>query len=388
MTAIRRSATQLRTLLVVVAATAVLADASVAQRVSIRAGRLLDPVSGRVSLDQMITVQDGRILSVRSGWKPAAGDSVVDLSGFTVLPGLIDAHVHLAIGGPPRANAMAILNAGFTTIMDLGARTTRLLAIRDSMNNGFIPGPRVLAAGIWIGRKDGVCEFNGIGIAGGAEGFRQRVRENVAAGADFIKACVSGWRGDAYAHPDEYEMPDSVLAAIVTEAALSKRRVIVHAISFGSVRAALRAGAHGLAHAAYLDAAIAQAMKARGVFMIPTLASLTAGDSTAGARALVAATMLAYRNGVSLVFGTDGGVLPHGQNALEFVALIEAGITPLDAIRSATVAAAQALGLAESVGTITPGKSADLIAVEGDPLSDITALQRVRFVMLKGRAIK
>jgi imidazolonepropionase-like amidohydrolase len=358
-----------------------------AQRIVIRAGRLLDPVAGRLIPNQTIVVERGRITAVGTNLPTAPGDSVVDLSAYTVLPGLIDAHVHLGIGRPPRTTALADLRAGFTTVVDLGARTTRVLAFRDSINAGLIPGPRVLAAGIWIGKQGGVCEFSGIGISGGAEPFRQRVRDNVAAGADVIKACISGWPAAAYAEPGSYELPDSVITAIVEEARRLGRRVIAHDISPGGVQAALRAGVHGLAHAAYLDSASADQLRQREVFLIPTLASLTAGDSSPGSRALLAATVLAHRAGVRLVFGTDGGVLPHGQNAEEFAVLARAGIPLLDAVRAATSGAAQALGLADSLGTLAPGKVADLIAVEGDPLRDASALRRVRFVMVRGRVV-
>ena len=358
-----------------------------AQRIVIRAGQLLDPVAGRLIPNQTILVERGRITAVGTNLPTAPGDSVVDLSAYTVLPGLIDAHVHLGIGGPPRTTALADLRAGFTTVVDLGARTTRVLAFRDSINAGLIPGPRVLAAGIWIGKQGGVCEFNGIGISGGAEPFRQRVRDNVAAGADVIKVCISGWPAAAYAEPDGYELPDSVITAIVEEARRLDRRVIAHDISPGGVRAALRAGVHGLAHAAYLDSASADQLRQRDVFLIPTLASLTAGDSSAGSRGLLASTVLAHRAGVRLVFGTDGGVLPHGQNAEEFAVLARTGIPLADAVRSATSGAAQALGLADSLGTLIPGKAADLIAVEGDPLRDASALRRVRFVMVRGRVV-
>lgn len=359
-----------------------------AQRTVVRAGQMLDVGSGRMLRNVLIGVDGRRIEFVREGGAPAAGDSVIDLSRYTVLPGLIDAHVHLGIGGPVRDNAIADLRAGFTTVVDLGARTTRLLPIRDSINAGQIPGPRVLAAGIWIGRQGGVCEFNGIGIAGGADGFRARVRENVAAGADVIKACVSGWPATSYTSPNEYELPDSVLAAIVEEATRSGRKVIAHDISSAGVRAAVRAGVKGLAHAAYVDSSIAAEMRRAGMFMIPTLASLTGTDSSAASRALFDGVRAAYRAGVTLVFGTDGGVLPHGSNAMEFLAMARAGVSVIDAIRAATINAASALGLADSVGTIAPGMVADLIAVEGDPLADLKALQRVRFVMRGGQACK
>jgi imidazolonepropionase-like amidohydrolase len=359
-----------------------------AQRTVVRAGSLLDPVSGRVSRDQYIVIERGRVVSVSGTRQAPAGDSVVDLSGYTVLPGLIDAHVHLSIGGPPSRNALADLQAGFTTVVDLGARSTRMLRIRDSIDAGQIPGPRVLAAGIWVGRKDGVCEFSGIGLSGGAEVYRQRVRENVSAGAYLTKACVTGWPADAYANSDAYEMPDSILAAVVDESRKAGRMVIAHDISVGGVRAAQRAGVKGLAHAAYLDSATARSVKESGMFMIPTLASLTGGDTSAAARALVAATGVVYRAGVPMVFGTDGGVLPHGQGAQEFAALVAAGVSPMDAIRSATSGAAMALGLSDSLGVLAPGKVADLIAVEGDPLADVGSLGRVRFVMRGGRVVK
>ena len=358
-----------------------------AQTTAIRAGRIIDPVTGRVASNQTILVEGGRIRAVGAGLTPPAGATVYDLSTLTVIPGLIDAHVHLIIGGSVRDNALADLRAGFTTIVDLGARTNRLLTLRDSINAGQIPGPRVLAAGIWVGRKDGVCEFNGIGILGGADAFRQRVRENIAAGAEVIKVCVTGWPADAFANPSAYELPDSVLRAVVDEAHKGGRRVIAHDISLGGVRAGLAAGIDGLAHAAYLDSATAVRLRDRSVFLIPTLASLTAGDTSAISRGLITAVGLAQRCGVRLVFGTDGGVLPHGRNAEEFVVLERAGVPALDQLRMATTNAAMALGLSDSLGRVATGQLADLVALEGSPLADVTAFQRVRFVMSRGRVI-
>ncbi len=353
----------------------------------IRAGRLLDVRTGQVMRNATIAVENGRIMSVNRD-VPTSADSVVDLAQFTVLPGLIDAHVHLTIGGTPRDNALADLRAGFTTVVDLGARSTRLLQMRDSINAGLIPGPRVLAAGMWIGRKDGVCEFNGIGIAGGVDAFRARVRENVTAGADLIKACVSGWPADAFARPDEYEMPDSVLTAVVYESRRLGRKVVAHDISLAGVHAALRAGVDGLAHAAYVDSATAAQLRTKGMFLIPTLASLVGGDTSRASRALATSVRMAFDAGVKLVFGTDGGVLPHGRNAEEFVVLARTGIPAWALIQAATTGAAQALRLADSLGVIAPGMAADIIAVEGDPLADVTALQRVRFVMSRGHVVK
>jgi imidazolonepropionase-like amidohydrolase len=379
----------LRLLFLALAGAAVIAPSAPAQVIAIRAGRILDPVTGTAALNQTILVQRGRIGVIGPNTAIPPGATVYDLSNATVIPGLIDAHVHLAIGGPVRANALADLRAGFTTVVDLGARTHRLLSIRDSINAGDVPGPRVLAAGIWVGRKDGVCEFGGIGIGGGgAEPFRRRVRENIAAGADLIKVCVTGWPADALANPNAYELPDSTLKAVVGEAHAGGRRVIAHDISRGGVRAGIAAGIDGLAHAAFLDEAAAVQMRDRAVFLIPTLASLVGDDDTSAvARGLIAGVMLAHRQRVRLVFGTDGGVLPHGQNAREFVALYRAGVPALDLLRSATTGAARALGLADSLGTVATGMAADIVALDGDPLADVEAYQRVRFVMSRGNVV-
>jgi imidazolonepropionase-like amidohydrolase len=375
-----------RLLTLALAVTAAITSPTVGQVIAIRAGRILDPSTGNAALRQTILIQGGRIGAIGPNVRIPAGATVYDLSSATIIPGLVDAHVHLGLGGPVRANALADLRAGFTTVVDLGARTHRILRMRDSINAGLIPGPRVLAAGIWVGRKDGVCEFGGIGIAGGAEAFRRRVRENIEAGADIIKLCVTGWPAEARANPDAYELPDSTLKAVVDEAHSGKRRVIAHDLSRGGVRAAVAAGIDGLAHAAFLDSATAVLLRGRSVFLIPTLASLTGGDSSAASRELAQAVALAHRVGVRLVFGTDGGVLPHGQNAQEFIALYQAGIPLLDVLRSATTNAARALGL-DSLGQIAPGMVADIVALDGDPLADVTAFQRVKFVMSRGQVV-
>lgn len=357
---------------------------------AVRANRILDPRTGQYSPPSVILIRQGRIADVlpAAAYNSELADSTIDLRELTVLPGLIDAHVHLAIGGSVADNALADLRAGFTTVVDLGARTHRLLRIRDSINVGAIKGPRVLAAGMWIGIKGGVCEFNGIGIAGGAEEFRTRVRENVAAGADVIKLCVSGWPNEAFSDPAKYELPDDVLTASVDEGHRLRRLVVAHDISLAGVQAALRTGVDGLAHAAYLDSAIALQLRTKNVFIIPTLASLAGNDTSRASRALVASLALAHRLGVQLVFGTDGGVLPHGRNAEEFLALARAGVSPLDAIRSATVNAARAFGLADSVGVVARGMSADVIAVAGNPLVDLMVLANPQFVMARGRVVR
>ena len=358
---------------------------------AVQVSRILDPSSGQYSPASVILVSRGRIVDIRpaSAYDARLADSTIDLRDLTILPGFIDGHVHLAIGGAPTANAVADLRAGFTTLVDLGARTHRLLRIRDSINAGTLPGPRVIAAGIWIGVKNGVCEFGGIGIVDGADGFRQRVRENAAAGAEIAKVCLSGWPGAAFTQPTSAELSDDILRATVDEAKRANQLVVAHAISHGSVSAAIAAGVDGLAHAAYLDASLASRMRGRGMFMVTTLASLTGGegDTSRASSALYDAVALAHRSGVRLVFGTDAGVLPHGRNAEEFQALVRAGVSPMDAIRAATINAARAFRLADSLGMVREGMLADFVAVSGDPLADVTTLLAPRFVMSRGRPV-
>jgi len=382
--------------LAVVAVTAVVSGlidrpplASAPADLALRVGRWLDVRSGELRGPDVILVAGGRITAIvpPSKLDDRSTASTIDLREATLLPGLIDAHVHLQIGGEPAENAAKALRAGFTTVVDLGATSDTVLRLRDAIAAGSAEGPRILAAGRWVGTKNGVCEFGGIGVSGGPEAFRARVRDNIAAGADLTKVCVSGWTSDAFAKPDAYEIADDALGAVVDESRQNTRLVIAHAISLGSVRASLRAGVDGLAHAAYLDAATARQLRDRRVFLVPTLTSLLASAPGVQGATLRDAFGLAYRDGVRVVFGTDGGVLPHGQNATEFATLVDAGIPPIEAIRTATTNAAAALRLSGSIGEIAVGRAADLVAIKGDPLADIRALARVVFVMQNGRVI-
>lgn len=358
-----------------------------ASRVAIRAARVLHPALGTEQRDVVVLVEGSRIAAVTpaSRYQSRAGDQLIDLGGATLLPGLIDAHVHFSIGGPARELAAKTLSAGFTTVADLGARTQQTQAVRDSIAAGAWDGPRVLAAGLWIGIKGGVCEFRGIGVSGDTAAFRARVRENLAAGADLIKACVTGWPAVAWTHPDSAELSPALLGVIVAEAHRANRRVVAHALSAEGVRRSLDAEVDGLVHAAFVDEQLARRMRHRGIWLIPTLASLTAGDTSLASRSLVAAVRLAHRAGVRLVYGTDAGVLPHGENATEALALRDAGIPALDILRAMTVSAARALGIADTVGMIAPGMVADLVAVAGDPLTDLNTLLQPTFVMARGR---
>jgi imidazolonepropionase-like amidohydrolase len=359
-----------------------------AARTAILAGRMLDVRAGKYRDGVVIFVENGRV----SGIGPLRGfhradEVVIDLSNATVLPGLIDAHVHFALAGAPPANALATLRAGFTTVADLGSVNQRILRLRDSISAGAVVGPRILGAGLWIGRAEGICEFGGIGVRGGAEVYRARVRENVAAGADIIKVCVSTWLTDAFEHPERYEIADDALAATIDEAHSARRKVIAHDLSNAGVQIALKLGVDGFAHGAIVDSVVAVDMARRGAFMIPTLASLAPSSSPAETK-LRESVARAHRLGVRMVFGTDAGVIPHGSNAQEFAALVGAGLSPLEAIRAATINAAEALGIGSEAGTIETGRVADIIAVTGDPLMDVRLLERVQFVMKAGQVVR
>jgi imidazolonepropionase-like amidohydrolase len=356
----------------------------------VRSERWLDPISGEIKGAVVIQVTGERITKVipAGDFDRKAAGTLIDLGTATILPGLTDAHVHLQIGGTPDENARTILRAGFTTVVDLGATSDVVLRLRDRIAEGAVEGPRILAAGKWVGAKDGICEFGGIGVAGGPNEFRARVRENLEAGADLTKVCVSTWLANAFASPDDYEIQDDALAAVVEASHQAKRLVVAHAISLGSVKAVLRAHVDGLAHGALVDQPTAIQLREQGMFLVPTLASVAGEKTGPAAQALRRAIATAHDAGVRLVFGTDGSVLPHGQNAKEFEAMVDAGVPALETIRSATINAARTFGLDNETGTIAPGRAADMVAVDGDPLRDIQALSRVVFVMHKGRMVR
>ena len=374
-----------------VAVTAGAVSPAAAQRADLAVGaaRILDVQSGKYSGPSVILVTGTRIVGVvpAARFDSTRAARFINLGDLTVIPGMIDVHTHLGIGGPVRPNALADLRAGFTTVADQGARTDRMLAIKDSINSGQIEGPRVLAAGIWVGTKGGVCEFSGIGIAGGPNAFVERVTHNIGGGANLTKVCLSPWPAPSYANSDTVELSRDVLRAIVDASHAAKRPVTAHAISRGAARAAVDGGVDGLVHAAYLDAPLAQAMRAKGVWMAPTIASLTANDTSVVSRALVAGVRTAHDAGVMLVFGTDGGVLPHGRGVDELEALVAAGLTPIEAIRAATVNAAKALVIADTVGQVNAGMSADFVAVSGDPLTNLGTLKTPRLVVARGRVV-
>jgi imidazolonepropionase-like amidohydrolase len=349
----------------------------------LRGGQYLDTRAGVLRPSGAIVVRGGRIIGIQP---PAAspklppGARSLDVTGRTILPGLIDAHVHLALAGDLAANALATLRAGFTTVVDLGSAGGAGIKLRDRIARGATPGPTVIAAGSWIGAKGGVCEFGGATVAG-AEEARSRASSDIEAGADLLKVCVTGWPADAVAAPDSVELGPGPLGAVLEVARAAGRPVYAHAIGRAGALLAAERGVRALAHTPIVDSAAAARLRRAGVVVISTLATLGSrpgGDAVRRSfRALRAA-------GVPIVLGTDAGVLPHGRNGDELLALVEAGLTPAEAIRAATVEAARLLGR-KDLGEIAVGATADFLVVEGDPLQDPKLLAQPALVLTAGR---
>ncbi len=349
----------------------------------LRGGRYLDVRSGTLRPNGAIVVRGGRIVAVHaaaSGWQVPAGARVLELEGRTLLPGLVDAHVHLTLAGDPEANAAATLRAGFTTVVDLGSAGGAAVRLRDGIAGGRMPGPRVISAGSWIGARGGVCEFGGATV-GSAEEAGARARADLDAGADLLKLCVTGWVAEAVAFPDSVQLGNPSIMAVREAASAAGRPVYAHAIGQAGALLAASLGVRALAHTPIVDSAAAERLRDSGVHVISTLATLAAGP--AGEQAGRSLRLL-HRAGVPIVLGTDAGVLPHGSNAKELVALTQAGFSPLEALRAATLNAAALLGMS-GIGEIAPGAPADLVVVVGDPLRDLQVLAEPILVVKAGR---
>lgn len=358
---------------------------------AVYADAMLDVRQGRTIERALVVISGDRIVYAgpASGAKaqvPANAERV-ELGRVTLLPGLIDAHVHLALAGAPATNARATVEAGFTTVQDLGATDTQILSLRDDITAGRAVGPRILAAGRWIGVSGGTCDFGGIGVRG-AVAFRERVAEEVRRGADLIKVCVSGWLSDARRDPHRYEISDDELRAAIDEAHRLERRVAVHAISAAGVEVSVRMGADLVVHAGFVEPKTVEAMRERSVYLLPTLFSFQRGQPKEDVVALQSHLAKSVTAGLPVAFGTDAGVIAHGRNAQEFQPLRDIGLPPSEVIRTATLYAAAAVGMKDQIGVLQSGASADMIAVDGEPLADITALQRVVFVMSRGTILK
>ena len=399
--------------------------------VGIRAGKLIDPERGEVLRDQMVRIASERIISVGAFRDGGLRDCArtIDLSKSTVLPGLIDTHTHvtsdptvlryerLGISIPRlaligAANARRTLLAGFTTIRNLGADGYADVALRDAINAGDVPGPRMIVSGPGIGITGGHCGSNllapefkqtSLGTADGPDEVRKAVRQNVRYGADVIKYCGTGGVFSKGTQPGLQQFTAEEVTALVDEAHMHGRRVAVHAHGANGIKIALRAGVDTIEHASLVDdEGIELARKNKTYFSMDIYntdytqsESKRRGELPEFIRKDAMIGEIQRRNferalkaGIPMVFGTDAGIYPHGDNARQFAVMVRYGMTPMQAIQAATVNSADALGLARQVGSLATDAYADLIAVDADPIADIRALEKVSFVMKGGEVVK
>jgi imidazolonepropionase-like amidohydrolase len=397
----------------------------------IHAGHLLDVKTGRMIDNATVVIQGDKIVSVLSVGpltnKPPANAKTIDLPNATLLPGLIDAHTHLTfdpnfgyqelgVSIPKEAligakNARITLEAGFTTVRNVGASGYADIALRDAVNEGMVPGPRIMASGPALSITGGHCDQNLLpyewhaksdGAADGVEGVQHKVREIIKYGADVIKICATGGvlsKGDD-PRASQYTLEE--MKAIVADAHRLGRKVAAHAHGAQGIAWAAEAGVDSIEHGSYIDDNGIKIMKEHGTYLVPTqyLSDWMRENATKiGLPAMYATKMKevtsvsrqnikkAFEAGVKIAFGTDAAVYPHGLNAHEFAVYVQIGMTPLQAIQTATVNAADLLGWTK-IGSVEPGNFADIIAVNGDPTKDVTLLQNPVFVMKGGAVYK
>jgi len=410
------------------------ASPALAETVDVRAGRLIDPETGQVSTDQRIRIVDGKISSV-SPWRADGGPATVDWSGFTVLPGLIDLHTHIADGSQQGSDpldpfklseaatilkavpaARTMLKAGFTTVRDVGVyRGLTDVALRDAINAGEIEGPRMFVAGGYITTPGGGGEIDGlaadfdvpatfrIGVVRNADEARDKARYLLDHGADFIKLIATGAVLAIGSQPGALELSLEEMKAACDEAKLRGSYCIAHAHGAEGIKAAIRAGARTIEHASYLDDEGIALAKKHNVWLDMDIFN---GDwiEEVGTKEGWPAEYLrknrettdiqrrgfaaAVKAGAKLTFGTDAAVYPYGLGARQFSYMVRYGMTPLQAIRSATAEAARALGKEGEVGTLRAGAWGDLVAVGGDPLTDASRLEHVQAVMKGGNLVR
>jgi imidazolonepropionase-like amidohydrolase len=405
-------------------------SAQTSRHVAVHAGHVFDVKTGKLLADQMLVIEDGKIISAGAAAETKApADAVrIELPNATVLPGLIDAHTHLTMeprfgyerlaNSVPREaltgakNARLTLLAGFTTVRNVGARDFTDVALRDAINAGDVPGPRLLVSGPALSITGGHCDNNMLpfeyhatseGVADGIAAVQHKVRENIKYGSDLIKVCATGGVLSLGDNPQHSQFTLEEMKAIVADAHRLGRKVAAHAHGAEGIRWAAEAGVDSVEHGSYIDDAGIAAMKEHGTYLVPTLylgdwmidnAGLThlpppllakAQEVIPAARKNIAH---AFSSGVKVAFGTDAAVYPHGLNAHEFAVMVRLGLSPLQAIQAATVNAADLLGWSGKVGTLEPGAWADIIAVEGDPAKDVTTLERVKFVMKGGEVVR
>lgn len=399
----------------------------------IQAGKLLAVPGEGYQSNKTVVVRDGRIVEVRDGFATPrkAGIEVIDMRKGYVLPGLIDSHVHLLSEWSPMVrfsqftqsesftafsganNAKKTLMAGFTTVQDVGGSAEAIFALRDAVAAGYVPGPRIRASGPAVTPTGGHGDFNGFAprvtavfegnTCNGADDCRRATREAIKAGADVIKITATGGVLSNTRAGLGQQLMDDELRAIVEAAESMGRYVTAHAHGKDGIEAALRAGVKSIEHGTYLDDETIALFREKGATLVPTVLAgvtvtgwvdepwLPAPSREKAAQVgplMVDMLRRAKEGGVNVAFGTDTGVSPHGENAQEFALMVQAGFTPEEAIRAATVIAAIHLELGDEIGTIEVGKAADIIAVMGDPLKDVTELEDVDFVMKGGVVYK
>jgi imidazolonepropionase-like amidohydrolase len=419
------------------AGTAIAADSAAPSTapVALHCPHLLDVVKGRTLGETTVVVESGRIREVLPGFQSPAGATVVELPAQTCLPGLIDTHTHLsfefnrtryidtfhwniadyAVRSTVFANRTLL--AGFTTVRNLGDTANESVALRNAINAGIVPGPRIFTAGVPIGSTGGHADPTdgyrddlagdpgpGRGIINSVEDAAKAVRQHYKQGDDVIKIMPSGGVLDEGASGDNSQLTLEEIRAVVTTAHDYGFSVAAHAHGAEAIRRAVVGGVDSIEHGTYLDDADMKLMVERGTWYVPTI---IAGDYVArqakipgfypaqvAAKALAIGPLIqatagrAYKAHVKIAFGTDAGVYPHGENAHEFELMVDAGIPPLYAIQAATVSASQLLRHEQDLGSITAGKFADIVAVPGNPLEDISVMRKVSFVMKQGVVYK
>ena len=401
------------------------------QRTILHCGKLIDVTKGQILTDYSIIVEGNTITDVLAGFtKPSGADKVIDLKNKTVLPGLIDCHVHLEHETSPTrymetftynpadyafqsvVYAERTLMTGFTTVRDLGGTGVNI-SLRNAINKKLIKGPRIFTAGKSIATTGGHADpTNGFrndlmgdpgpaaGVANGADECRKAVRQRYKDGADLIKITASGGVLSVAKSGENPQFTEEEIKAIVETAHDYGYKVAAHCHGAEAMKRAVRAGVNSIEHGTMMDDEVMQLMKQHGTYFVPTItAGKAVGDSAKKPGyypALVTPKALAigpkiqgtfakaYKAGVKIAFGTDAGVYAHGKNWLEFVYMTEVGMPPMEAIQSATVAAADLIGVSDKIGSIEKGKLADIIAVDGDPIKDIQSMGKVKFVMKDG----